>query len=246
MSRGPPETRPHCAQSGATDRQSRQLRVALAICPSAAYIAVMGSAQQVDGRHARRQRSREAVIDAVFSLVAEGKIPPGVDDVAERAGISVSSVFRNFDGLADLQRRALEEFHPRFAHLFAVEDADAPRAERIRSHVRARVELIGVASGLLRIARSRALGHETLVEGIANLRYQFAAQTKKRFAADLDQLTPIQAANLLAVIDATTSPEAFDVMSSAHARSARQITTTWNTALEALISHWTRDTNETT
>ena len=105
------------------------------------------------------------MIDAVYSLVAEGKIPPGVDDVAERAGISVSSVFRNFDGLADLQRRALEEFHPRFAHLFAVEDADAPRAERIRSHVRARVELIGVASGLLRIARSRALDHETLVEG---------------------------------------------------------------------------------
>ena len=186
------------------------------------------------------------MIDAVFSLVAEGKIPPGVDDVAERAGISVSSVFRNFDGLADLQRRALEEFHPRFAHLFAVEDADAPRAERIRSHVRARVELIGVASGLLRIARSRALDHETLVEGIANVRYQFAAQTKQRFAADLDQLTPTQAANLLALIDATTSPEAFDVMSSAHARSARQITTTWNTALEALISHWTRDTNETT
>ena len=83
-------------------------------------------------------------------------------------------------------------------------------------------------------------------KGIANLRYQFAAQTKQRFAADLDQLTPTQAANLLAVIDATTSPEAFDVMSSAHARSARQITTTWNTALEALISHWTRDTNETT
>ena len=175
------------------------------------------------------------MIDAVFSLVQDGKVPPTVDDVAERAGVSVSSIFRNFDGLADLQRQALEEFQPKFEHLFVVDDADRPRAERIQSHVRARVELLAAAGGLLRIGRARALDHAPILEGVGRLRGRFAEQTRLRFAAEIEQLSPAEAANLCAVIDATTSPDAFDVMSGAHARTPRQISKTWINALDALL-----------
>lgn len=198
----------------------------------------MGQGQPIDGRHARRQRSRAAVIEAVFSSVQDGKVPPTVDDVAERAGVSVSSIFRNFDGLADIQRQALEEFQPKFAHLFVVDDADRPRVERIQAHVRARVELLGAAGGLLRIARARSLDHAPILEGMARLRGQFATQTRLRFASEIDQLSPAEAANLCAIIDATTSPDAFDVMSGAHARTPRQISKTWISALDAVLDRW--------
>ena len=197
------------------------------------------SEQSIDGRHARRQRSRTAVIDAVFSLVQDGKVPPTVDDVAERAGVSVSSIFRNFDGLADIQRQALEDFQPRFAHLFVVNDADRPQPQRIQSHVRARVDLLAAAGGLLRVARARTIDHTPILEGVARLRGQFAEQTRLRFAAEIEQLSPAEAANLCALIDATTSPDAFDVMSGAHARTPRQISKTWITALDALLAVWT-------
>ena len=36
----------------------------------------------IDGRRARRERSRVAVIDAVFTLVRNGKVPPIAEDVA--------------------------------------------------------------------------------------------------------------------------------------------------------------------
>lgn len=196
----------------------------------------MAPEQPVDGRHARRQRSRAAVIDAVFSLVQDGKVPPTVDDVAERAGLSVSSIFRNFDGLADIQRQALENFQPRFAHLFVVDDADRPRAQRIQAHVRARIDLLAAAGGLLRVARARALDHPPILEGVARLRGRFADQTRHRFALEIAQLSPAEAANLCALIDATTSPDAFDVMSGAHARTPRQISKTWITALETLLA----------
>ena len=199
----------------------------------------MSPEQSVDGRHARRQRSRTAVIDAVFSLVQDGKVPPTVDDVAERAGVSVSSIFRNFDGLADIQRQALEDFQPRFAHLFVVDDADRPQPQRIQSHVRARVDLLAAAGGLLRVARARTIDHTPILEGVARLRGQFAEQTRLRFAAEIEQLSPAEAANLCALIDATTSPDAFDVMSGAHARTPRQISKTWITALDALLAVWT-------
>ena len=56
---------------------------------------------ETDGRHARRARNRAAVIEAVYELVKSGKVPPSVDDVASEAGVSVSSIFRIFDGLPD-------------------------------------------------------------------------------------------------------------------------------------------------
>jgi len=192
----------------------------------------------VDGRHARRQRSREAVIDGVFALVREGKIPPTAEDVALRAGVSVSSIFRNFDGLHDLQRAALDRSQADFAHLLTADDADEQRSVRIRSHVSDRVALFEQAGGLMRIGRARALDHETLVEGIAGQRGRLAEQTRRRFAAEVDQLAPVGAANLVALIDATTSPEAFELMSAAHARTSRQIAATWTTALDALLAHW--------
>lgn len=178
------------------------------------------------------------MIDAVFSLVQDGKVPPSVDDVAERAGVSVSSIFRNFDGLADLQRQALDNFQPRFEHLFVVDDADRPRTQRIQTHVGARVDLLAAAGGLLRVARARALDHTSILEGVARLRCRFADQTRLRFALEIKRLSPAEAANLCALIDATTSPDAFDVMSSAHSRNPRQISKTWITALDALLTQW--------
>jgi len=172
----------------------------------------------------------------MFSLVHEGKIPPSVDDVAERAGVSVSSVFRNFDGLPDLQRQALDSFQLRFDHLLVVNDADRERAERIRSHVGARIDLCAAAGGLMRIGRARMLDHDPIVTGMSRLRSRLADQTRQRFTTEVELLTPAVAANLVAVIDATTSPEAFEVMTGTHSRSPRQVKAAWIGALDALLA----------
>ncbi len=87
-----------------------------------------------DGRHARRERGRAAVVDALFEFLLEGRLPPTVDEVANRAGVSVASVFRYFDGIEDMQRHAFARFRTRFAHLYEIENAGrgsrAPRAPR--------------------------------------------------------------------------------------------------------------------
>lgn len=190
-----------------------------------------------DGRHARRQRNRLAVIEVVFELVQEGKGPPPVELVADRAGVSVSSIFRNFDGLADMQRQAIELGHQRFLTRTQVDpdQADAPLADRIRSHVRGRVELYEEAGALLQIGRARAIDHEPMVEGLALLRMHLADQTRQRFAVEVQALSPAAAADLVAIIDTITSPEAFELMAAAHARSSRQISRAWVASLTALV-----------
>lgn len=206
----------------------------------------MSESPAQDGRNARRERSRAAVIEAVFSLVQDGKVPPSVEDIAERAGISVSSIFRIFDGLADVQRQALERSHQQWASSFVVDDADDALATRVRSHVRTRVELYEQAGGLMRVGRSRAIDHDPLVEGLARLRARFADQTRERFAAEVRALTPAAAADLVAIVDTVTSPEAFELMSAAHARTPKQISRAWVSTLTALLEQPSADQRGTT
>lgn len=192
-----------------------------------------------DGRRARRERSRTAVIDAVFALIQDGRMPPTAEEIAGRAGVSVSSVFRNFDGLDDLQRQAFDRFQDRFAHLFdAHVEHDADRSTRIRDHVQSRIELYTSAGKLMHVARQRAIDYQPMADGVARSRSRLATQTQRRFAPETEQLTPAATANLVALIDATTSPEAFEVMRAAHGRSARQISAMWTTALDVLLAGW--------
>ena len=190
-----------------------------------------------DGRRARRERGRQAVVDAAFALILEGRIPPSVGDIAERAGVSASSVFRNFDGLADLQRQALDRFGSRFAHHIAARPVPgADLDSRIGFFVRHRVTLYEQSGPLLMLARMRALDHETMAVAVAHNRTALAAQTRECFQAEIAWRTNADAADLVSLLDALTSPEAFDLMTRTHGRSARQITRSWRSALRDLIT----------
>lgn len=193
----------------------------------------------IDGRHARRERSRVAVIDAVFALVRDGKVPFTAEDLAERAGVSVSSVFRNFDGLDDMQRQAFDVFRERYSQLHdSVGPSDAPRGQRVVQHVKSRLALFDAAGPMMQIARHRALDYQPMAEGVARSRSQLADQTSAHFATETAQLTPAEASNLLAVIDAMTSPEAYEVLRAAHGRSDRQIAQSWTRSIEAILAGW--------
>ncbi len=192
----------------------------------------------IDGRHARRQRSRDAIVDAAFAIIVEGKGPPSAEAVAERAGVSVSSIFRNFDGLADLQEQALDQFRERFSHLLsATPSADADLEDRIAFFVRHRLDLYEQAGSLMSMARARAFDHDTLAEAVARNRSTLADQTRACFGREIEGLTPCDAADLIAVIDSSTSPEAFELMTKAHSRTARQVARAWSTSILALITN---------
>ena len=72
------------------------------------------------------------MIDAAFELLLSGHQQLAVDDIAAAAGVSTASVFRYFDGLADLQRQAVDRFLDRFSPLLVSPDAGhGRRGERL-------------------------------------------------------------------------------------------------------------------
>ena len=69
-----------------------------------------------DGRVRRGERSRDAIVQALFELVGAGALAPTAQQVAERAGVGLRSVFRHFRDMeslfAEVDARLLREVKP--------------------------------------------------------------------------------------------------------------------------------------
>lgn len=50
-----------------------------------------------DGRHARSERTRAAVAEAMLECIMAGSLRPTAEEIAARAGVSSRAVFRHFD-----------------------------------------------------------------------------------------------------------------------------------------------------
>lgn len=190
-----------------------------------------------DGRTARRLRNRQAVIDAMIDLVAAGSDLPEPRAVADRAGVSVASVFRYFDGMDDLKDEAIERYFARYAELFRVPHiGQGSLHERITAFADARARLYPAVAPIGRLARARAFGHARMAVAVERARGLFIDQLRRNFAPELERLESGEAAELLASLDALTSFESWDLQHTSHGRSTAQIRDGWINGLGLLLA----------
>ncbi|MEN8162158.1 MAG: TetR family transcriptional regulator, partial [Myxococcota bacterium] len=92
-------------------------------------------------RARRREKSRAAIVAALFDLVGSGVLLPTAQQVAARAGVGIRSVFRHFDDMeslyAELDARLREEALP----LLREAPPSGPLRERAGALVEQRVRL---------------------------------------------------------------------------------------------------------
>lgn len=69
---------------------------------------------EIDGRRARSERSRQQIIEALFKLVRSGEINPSAGKVAEKANVSLRTVFRHFEEIDSLYREMANQCEARF------------------------------------------------------------------------------------------------------------------------------------
>jgi AcrR family transcriptional regulator len=150
----------------------------------------------IDGRTARAVRTREAIVDASIALVDEGDVRPTALKVAERAGVSVRSVFQHFDDLEGLYAAIAERLVDRLGGVKVVVDANLPLQERISEMVLSRARMLELLTPIRRAAavhapfspevRSRLqAGHNMLR---AELERVFADELAKRDEPDRTRL----------------------------------------------------------
>lgn len=95
-----------------------------------------GTEEVTDGRHLRRQRTEEKLVQAVGALLSQGGVAAlGVNAVAEHAGVEKVLVYRYFGGLEGLMEAYAErmDFWPTLDELIGKD------GEVLRDHDKARV-----------------------------------------------------------------------------------------------------------
>src|SRR5712691_10994416 len=127
--------------------------------------------EPADGRAARSHRTRRAIVDAMRSLHAEGDLRPTAPRLAERAGVSLRTVWQHF---ADMEALLLE--------------AGRRDLEVLLQIVRPIAAELPLADRIARFADQRTRVHEQMTPGwrAARIQQPFSPElrrSKKRMTA---------------------------------------------------------------
>lgn len=97
---------------------------------------------RVDGRTARSERTRKAIVDAHLQLISEGDLRPTADRIAKLAGISLRALWSHFADMealfAESGQRVLELRDAAYKPI----SPGLPLAERIDAYCRQRARLL--------------------------------------------------------------------------------------------------------
>lgn len=197
----------------------------------------MTEAPSTDGRNARRDRNRIAVLDAAIELFASGELQPSPQAVADRSGVSLRSVYRYYDDVDDLMRAAISRSFERNLPRFEIDGLGEGRLDdRIDRLVERRASLHEHLAPMARAAAARARSSEQIRDRIAERRALLAAQEAAMFAPELEGLNDRDRADLLLAVGLVVGFDAFERLRTVEGCSATTARRVAARSLRALLS----------
>jgi TetR/AcrR family transcriptional regulator, regulator of autoinduction and epiphytic fitness len=168
---------------------------------------------RLDGRIARSQRTREAVVDALLELLGEGDLQPTAARIAERANISLRLVFHHFSDLetiyTEVHRRQIERTTPLMHPPISL---SAPLPKRISDFVAQRARILEFISPVRRSAVLRAPFTPILGKLLAGARERARDQVAKVFERELNSLPVTERRDLLNAIAVAMAWETWEFL----------------------------------
>ncbi len=195
-----------------------------------------GPATEVDGRTARRDRNRLAVLDAVLDLFAEGDSEPAPEQVARRSGVSLRSVYRYFADQDELLRSAIARHLEHVEPLFEIEGRGAGSLDaRIARLVQARLRGYDAIAATWRASCRRAPTSPIIRNQMELGRRRLRAQVDRHFAPELRALPATGRKAIAAALDALTQIETIELYRNHRGFSSRETARLLSGALGALL-----------
>ena len=167
-------------------------------------------AQIADGRRARGERSRAAIVQAVVDLLPESDGMPSTTRVAERAGVTQRTLFRHFGSVDDLLVAVIEEQTELIAPYLARLDDGGPVADRIARIVATRAELFARIATVRRWALQLRATYPDIANGLRRAAVAQRAQIAHLFAAELEAMDAGRRAVALDAVDVALSWPTWD------------------------------------
>jgi TetR/AcrR family transcriptional regulator, regulator of autoinduction and epiphytic fitness len=152
--------------------------------------------EPADGRAARSHRTKRAIINAMRALHSEGDLRPTAPRIAERAGVSLRTVWQQFTDMEALLVEAVRRDSEILRSLVRKIEPDQPLAERVDSFVSQRARVLEEMTPTWRAARIHAPSSAELrsdrnkktAAGRAELEIVFAPEFDKLAGKQRDQL----------------------------------------------------------
>lgn len=166
----------------------------------------------VDGRAARAQRTRDAIVTACTELLLEGDLRPTAPRIAERAGVSVRSVFLHFEDLEQLFTAVADRFFAKTSRQVAKIDPDAPLRQRVADIVTERARLFEVVTPMRRAAYVHAPTSVVLASRLRMAQDFLRGEVARTFAPELAHREDRDRLELLDALDATLSWSSWDTL----------------------------------
>jgi len=163
-----------------------------------------------DGRVARGARTREAVMDAMLDLHAEGNLTPTIEDIAARVGRTTRSIYTHFQDRGALAAAIAERLLAQHADLFTARPPTGSRAARIDGVVAHRAELFETVAPSRRSALVRLHQSPEIQKQQTSLTAHLRKQLARTFEPELSALDPDAASETLELLDLHTSWETWD------------------------------------
>lgn len=158
-----------------------------------------------DGRTARAERTRQALVDALLALLYEGQLRPTAERIAERAGVSERSLFQHFADREALYQAVAVEQYERIAPTLEPIDVSLPLPERIDAFAEQRARLLETVTPVWRAALLLEPESEVVSSWLQTTRRQAAGRVEDVFAAELAQLEQGQRGVRLATLVAASA-----------------------------------------
>ncbi len=168
--------------------------------------------RHTDGRIARGERTRAAIIAAHAALLREGRISPTAAQVAERAGVSVRTIWSTFKDREALLTESTEFWLAEDDALWEPIDLTLPLSDRITVYCRQRVRRL---ENIAPAARSATLAEPfSPVLRVSRRRHldRMRDQIEHVFAAELDERAPADRVLLLNALVMTVSWPAWSTL----------------------------------
>lgn len=147
----------------------------------------MSIAAVTDGRVLRGARTRSGIVQALLDLLNDGVLAPTAAQIADRAGVSVRSVFQHFDDLETLYAAVGARVTEQLAELVRPVDMALGPAERVVAFCQQRGRINEALTPTLRAAVVHAPGSPTINSQFQAGHDFVAARLAEAFAPELDR-----------------------------------------------------------
>jgi TetR/AcrR family transcriptional regulator, regulator of autoinduction and epiphytic fitness len=165
-----------------------------------------------DGRTARAERTRTAIADAMLALFEEGDLRPTAPRVAERAGVSLRSVFQHFQDMEAVHAAVADRQIARMMSEAQFIDRDGPLDVRIKEFVAERARLHETVSPVRRAALLAEPFSPEIAGRLRWVRERGGIEARKVFRRELDRLPAADRRDVLEAVTMASSWSAWETL----------------------------------